>query len=215
MTDQWTDQLSAYLDGELGAEDTARLEAHLTTCAECREVLADLRRITSSAGGYLGAPPSRDLWPAIQTEIDRSRVVPLSRRIGPARFGLRELLAAGLVMAMAGAGGAWYLARRADRGPAPVVAATPAAESDFLSAAYDSAAAELSETVRANRGRLDTATVRVLEQSIRTIDQAVAEARAAIQRDSANAYLNEQIAANLKRKLNLLKAATRAIHSET
>jgi hypothetical protein len=85
----------------------------------------------------------------------------------------------------------------------------------FASAAYDSASTELTRTLDANRGRLDTATVRVLEQSIRTIDQAVAEARAAIQRDTANAYLNGQIAANLRKKINLLKAATRAIHSET
>ena len=29
MTDKWTEQLSAYLDGELDSADRAKLEAHL------------------------------------------------------------------------------------------------------------------------------------------------------------------------------------------
>jgi len=120
------------------------------------------------------------------------------------------------VMAAAGAGGAWLMAHRST---VPVTAAAPPVPATegvvFASAAYDSALAEMSQTLRENRGRLDTATVRVLEQSIRTIDQAVMEARAAIQRDSANGYLNQQIAANLRKKLNLLRVATRAINSET
>jgi anti-sigma factor RsiW len=37
------DLLSAYLDGELDVEDSARLDAHIPSCAECRSTLDALR----------------------------------------------------------------------------------------------------------------------------------------------------------------------------
>lgn len=39
------DRLSAYLDGELVAEDAARVERHLESCPSCRAELAGLRRV--------------------------------------------------------------------------------------------------------------------------------------------------------------------------
>jgi hypothetical protein len=57
--------------------------------------------------------------------------------------------------------------------------------------------------------------VRTIEQSLQKIDAAIAEARLAIQRDPANAYLSRQIAANMRRKLDLLRAATNAIVART
>jgi len=57
--------------------------------------------------------------------------------------------------------------------------------------------------------------VRTIEQSLARIDQAILEARNAIQRDPANAYLSRQIAANMRRKLNLLRVATQAIAART
>jgi anti-sigma factor RsiW len=45
MTDQWTDRLSEYLDGDLAEHEEAALAAHLDTCAACSETLAGLRRV--------------------------------------------------------------------------------------------------------------------------------------------------------------------------
>lgn len=212
MHAEWTDLMSAHLDGHLDLAASRRLEAHLRVCAECEAVLADLRRLVAAAPNYQGDAPAADLWPAIQRQLGPGKVLAFPRRAA-ARFGLRALMAAGLVMAAAGAGGSWYWTHR---GPGPVVAQeTPVPGLSLTSSAYDSALTELGQTLESRRGQLDTATVRVLEQSIRTIDHAVAEARAAIQRDTANGYLNEQIAGNLRKKLNLLKAATRATNSTT
>jgi len=36
-------ELSAYIDGELGARETAAVKSHLTGCAECRRELEELR----------------------------------------------------------------------------------------------------------------------------------------------------------------------------
>src|SRR5579864_1309069 len=41
------EELMAYLDGELAANEAARVAAHLTDCAECRQLEADLRSVSA------------------------------------------------------------------------------------------------------------------------------------------------------------------------
>ena len=72
---------------------------------------------------------------------------------------------------------------------------------------YDAAVADLERVLAEGRGRLDTATVRVLEQNLRVIDQAIEQARRAVAADSANAYLNSHLAETMRRKLDLLRQA--------
>ncbi|HWK16615.1 MAG TPA: zf-HC2 domain-containing protein [Solirubrobacteraceae bacterium] len=43
-----TTQMSPYLDGELGVTRTSRMERHVKECAECRALLAGLRRMLSA-----------------------------------------------------------------------------------------------------------------------------------------------------------------------
>ncbi len=219
MSDQWTDQLSAYLDGELDPIVAAQVEAHLAACRECQAVLIDLRLIVAAAPAYRGTEPGRDSWPAIRAAIEADRMVtfPATARPAPG-FRWRHLVAAGLVMAAAGLAGGWYWfggQREVVQQAAVSQPGAGALAGGLTSAAYDSAVAELQRVLATNRGRLDTATVRSVEQSLALIDRAIGEARAAIQRDTANEYLNGQIAANLKKKLSVLRLATRAMDSET
>jgi len=86
--------------------------------------------------------------------------------------------------------------------------ASKAAQAD---SAYDLAVADLQQVLAEGRGRLDTATVRVIEDNLAIIDRAIAEARAAIERDPANAFLKNAMAANMRRKLDLLHRASDAI----
>lgn len=217
--DPFRELLSGYLDGDWDEAIRSRVEAHVADCRECRDLLAELGRIASAAREYQGTPPERDGWPSIRRAIEADRVVPFPRRSRPSRsLGWRHVMAAGLVMAAAGLGGGWYWFGRGGDEVARVVVSEPTVGAlvvGLTSAAYDTAVAELQRTLTANRGRLDTATVRSVEQSLAAIDRAIAEARAAIQRDTANGYLNGQIAANLRRKLSLLRLATRAIASES
>jgi anti-sigma factor RsiW len=41
-------QMSPYLDGELGVMRSTRMERHVRECAECRALLAGLRRMLSA-----------------------------------------------------------------------------------------------------------------------------------------------------------------------
>jgi hypothetical protein len=72
---------------------------------------------------------------------------------------------------------------------------------------YDAAVADLERILQDGRGRLDSTTVRVLEQNLAVIDAAMAQARRAVAADSANLYLNSHLAETMRRKLVLLRQA--------
>lgn len=213
--------LSPYLDDELDADTRQEVERHLATCLGCREMLRDLNAIVAAAPDFGGAPPGRDLWPEIAAGIDRSREATLPTRAAPRLFTLRQLIAASVLLAAAAGGLGWFAAR-GDRSPPSATLASEVTEAPVASlatrisradSAYGGATADLERVLVEGRGRLDTATVRVIEQSLAVIDQAIAEARAAIAADPANAWLNSQIAANLRRKLDLLRRAAAAIEA--
>lgn len=132
MSDRWTDRLSEYLDGELAADEARELEAHLAACAGCRDVLADLRRIVGGAAALRDREPEAELWTGIEQKIRReppeARVVSLfdaKRERRRVSVSVPQLLAAGLVLALASAGSVWLALRggpQAARGPVTVAA---------------------------------------------------------------------------------------------
>jgi hypothetical protein len=74
--------------------------------------------------------------------------------------------------------------------------------------AYDAAVADLQSVLDQGRDRLDPATVRVLEESLSTIDAAIDDARRALAADPANERLNTYLAGTRQRKLELLREAS-------
>ncbi len=219
MHSEWTGLLSAYLDGELDPREARRLEGHLAECAECRRVRTELEAVIDWAEKFEGRAPAGDPWPSIQAVIDQRRIValPVGRRAGGTGpgFSWRQLVAAGLLMAVVGGGTVWM----ALRGGRPAELAQEVAGSPgtlpVAAAPDDLEIRDLEQLLEAGRAVLDTSTVRVVEESLRLIDAAIAEARAAIQRDSTKAYLNGRIAARMRQKLAILRMAARAIGAET
>jgi hypothetical protein len=69
----------------------------------------------------------------------------------------------------------------------------------------DAAIADLQTALAQNQSRLDTATVRIVRQNLAIIDQAIADARVALQQDPGNAYLNLHLADTMRRKVELLR----------
>jgi anti-sigma factor RsiW len=217
MSDQWTDRLSEYLDGEIEGSERAFLEAHLERCEDCQETLAGLRRVVMRARSVEDRPPATDLWAGIARRIGappRTAVLPLRRRF---TFSLPQLLAAGVALAVLSASGAWMLhpgvqavaVQPAPGAPGDVTVTPVGAPAPAPSAArsYDAAVQDLERVLTAGRGRLDTATVRVLEQNLALIDRAIADARRAVAADSANVYLNTHLAETMRRKVDLLRQA--------
>jgi anti-sigma factor RsiW len=60
--------ISELLDGTLERAKRVELEAHVSSCASCRAVAADLRRIRDAAGNLETLTPP-DVWPAISDRI--------------------------------------------------------------------------------------------------------------------------------------------------
>lgn len=220
MSDPWIDRLSEYLDAELPADQREMLASHLRECAECAATLADLRRVAGRARALTDRDPAADLWPGIAARIgvttpsSGSPVVPLTRRTGRRwSFTIPELVAAGIAL-MVLSGGAVMMIRP---GAAPVAVApapTPPQSVVPVTASqrgrrggYDDAVSDLEQVLAQGRGRLDTATVRVIERNLAVIDTAIAQAQRALAADSGNVYLNSHLAATKRRKLEVLRQA--------
>jgi anti-sigma factor RsiW len=220
MHEEWTDRLSDYLDGELEAADEAAVEAHLRECPECNAVLNDLKRVVARAQALDVRPPERDLWPGVSARIDR--LAP-PRRIS---FTLPQLAAAAAVLIAISGTLAVKLTERQGppavaQGPAPTPESaasqqTPdaaAVDAPFVErvsladAQYDAAVTDLEKALKNGRGRLDKATIDIVEHNLQIIDQAIAQARDALAADPANGYLSGHLVEARRRKLDLLRRA--------
>lgn len=76
-----------------------------------------------------------------------------------------------------------------------------------LEQTYDREIAALRVILTQRGSDLDPKTAAIVENSLSTIDRAIAEARGALQRDPASRFLNEQLTKALEKKLELLRTA--------
>lgn len=79
---------------------------------------------------------------------------------------------------------------------------TPASPSDI---AYGDEIARLQNVITERRRELDPATVTVIEQSLKIIDAAVRQSRAALARDPKSGFLTDQLNHALDKKIELLR----------
>lgn len=95
----------------------------------------------------------------------------------------------------------------------PVMPASADVErANFADAQYDEAVADLERILADLRDELNPQTVMVIERNLASIDRAIREARAALDADPANTFLNSHLADARRKKLDLLRRAT-MIHS--
>jgi Putative zinc-finger len=212
MTHPLPEQLSLYLDGELAATEVSALEAHLAECRECAALLTELRRVVARAQALEDRPPRADLWPGVAAAIGAS---PAPRR--GIFFSVPQLLAAGIVLMLLTGGAVAGLLRISAGRPGPgnrgaeVATGTSGqvvAVSTSPERGYEAAIRELRAELDAGRGRLDSTTVRVVEDKLRLVDRAILEAERAVAADPANSYLTGHLTQTRMRKLDLLRRAT-------
>lgn len=252
--------LPDYLEETLDEATRKRLRQHVSSCARCASLIAELEAIPVDSASLPELKPSRDLWQGIAERIE-TPVISLGsddlvfshRR--PAW--LLGVIAAGLVLATAGI--THVLTRRsletqivaADPremsrgipGPLPVErlpvmpaesraapaapqtsVPTPAANSAPVAPRlrpatvrlvartpaeleYDREITRLRAVLRQRRAQLDPETVKVIETSLRVIDEAIAQSRAALATDPASAFLRDRLDNSLEKKVDLLRTA--------
>ncbi len=222
MTDAWTNKLSDYLDDELSSSERRALEAHLATCAACSRTLDELRRVVARAGALEDRPPTKDLWSGVARRIGvtvPSTEIDLTERREQRRrrfaFTVPQLAAAAVVLVTASSAGVWSLMQNGSRPsaitPQPTPDGQPTAQSaswvDSTQRSFDASVTQLRAALETGRDRLDTATVRILEDNLRIIDSAIAQARTALAADPGSAYLSQHLAQTMRKKLELLQRA--------
>jgi hypothetical protein len=212
MTHPLPERLSDYLDGDIGAADQQAIAEHLEGCAECAALLTDLRRVVARAQALEDRPPRADLWPGVAAAIGATP--PARRRIV---FSVPQLLAAGVALMLMTAAGVGFAMRRT-ASTAPLVAAagdttaSPSlvhpAEAGVEGRSYDATIRELQGQLAAGRGRLDSVTLRIVDEKLKLVDRAIVEAERALTADPANAYLTGHLTQTRLRKLDLLRRVT-------
>jgi hypothetical protein len=158
--------------------------------------------------------PARDLWAGIQSRITEQP----ARKTSGVTFTLPQLaMAASLLIAVA-SGVTWFVAHPPTATPKEqVIQAYGVPEDDnggkiiqanFADAQYNAAVSDLEKILLEERDRLDPRTVLIIERNLKAIDDAITEARTALDNDPANAFLNSHLADARQRKLDLLRHAT-------
>ena len=158
--------------------------------------------------------PTRDLWAGISTRVGSTQLT-TARSI---TFSLPQLaMAASLLIAVA-SGLTWMASRppvAVSNGPVIQAYGLPddqtggqVVQANFADTQFNAAVSDLESILRENRQRLDPRTVLVIERNLKAIDDAIQEARMALNNDPANPYLNSHLADARRRKLDLLRHAT-------
>jgi len=226
--------LSAWFEGDLEPAERHAVDAHLRECLRCASLVRDIEAIRRDAARLPVIEPSRDLWAGIAASIE-TPVVDLKSRAERAPVRRTWQLAAAAVVLMAASSGLTYvLTTSEERGatsdqqtastavatdsnatsaPPRVVTPRPSTGGGLLVRAepmapevmYGQEITRLRAILDERRGSLDTATVAAVEKSLKAIDLAIADARAALAGDASSRFLNDQLNRALEKKLGVLR----------
>ncbi len=227
--------LSAWFEGDLADAERRAVDGHLRECLRCASLVRDIESISREAAKLPAMAPSRDLWAGIAAGIETPVVYLKSRATrAPAPRAWRMAAAAVVLMAVS-SGVTYVLATSDQRSaiatdiafdggsaPTPVAATTPgvvtprpasgsgsavliSGEPSGPEVMYAQEITRLRTILDQRRADLDTATVSAVEKSLKAIDQAITDARAALVGDASSLFLNEQLNRSLEKKLGVLR----------
>ncbi len=208
------------VDGALGPEAQRTLEAHLEICPRCRVLRADLETIHQAAAGLGRVVPSAGHWERVAAQLPPHQAArrglvsstPDARMALPA-WGWLAAAAALLVVTTASVllwlpGGDVPPPRTSDLAASAVE--PPSIESvevelELATAHYEKAIAGLEAIIETETAALDPQVSAALEQDLMTIDEAIAESRAALRGEPGNRVARDSLFAALHRKVSLLE----------
>jgi hypothetical protein len=211
--------LDDYVTGELTEDARAPVAEHIAGCELCSAEVESLTEILARASDLPKAiDPPPLAWSHIRQVIEHDAHA--IARAQPARIWWRPFAAAAavIVIAVASSSVTYLYATREGR-PRPesdsasaraAPGETPASLAAFTIEEnnYMRTASTLKELLDSQRDLLAPETVAQLNASLRTIDEAILEARNALARDPANKMLVEMLSANYRQKVDLLRRTT-------
>jgi predicted anti-sigma-YlaC factor YlaD len=211
MTHPTYEDLNDFVDEQLSADAMATLRAHLAECAECTAMVAQLRELRSAARALprsVTAPP--EVWDVVRAATIDNAKAQRKRVLWQLRY---QLAAAAVVLLGVASSLTWWVA--STRQPVTVVRTVPAPTAPHtnlvayraVEADYRKAAGALMTLLEQRRSTMDTAVVRSVEENLRTMDDAIRKARAALLSDPGNQDVASILAATHESKLRMLRRA--------
>jgi hypothetical protein len=234
--DDYEELLPRHLENELSTDELDRVERHLATCRRCWALRDELIDLARAAAELPTMTPARDLWTGIAERIETPVIaLDTGEHAIPQRPRRRSYrlaaAAAALVIGTAattfGVVRGIYQRDSAIAAGAEVTDISPVSDpasypvygggqtgillvTDQLGsadAAYAREIAELRSALERRRPRLDSATVAILERNLAIIDSAIAQSKAALEKNPNSAMLSRQLDRALGRKVEVLRSA--------
>jgi anti-sigma factor RsiW len=196
--------LDDYVDDALPAAERATVDAHLTACAECRDLVAGLRSVIAAVSALEAVEPPRAAWARIERTIRSENTGTHAPRWPWLAAAAVLLLAtfAGLKLA-----GVWQQPPAAGLTASAPAPDAQAIEAELLQAEqhYQKAITGLERIASAEKGSLDPQTASTLEKNLAVVDQAISESRAALKAQPGNEPAQQSLLENFKTKVALLQ----------
>jgi anti-sigma-K factor RskA len=216
--------LDDYITGDLPEDARDLVAEHIAGCEICRAEVESLNRILARAADLpKSIDPPAEAWLNIRSAIERDKKAVTAHEGRSPGFWQRPYLlaaAAVLVAVLSSAGTALYMSSRSTDGTTSRVAAANATSgtgSATLAAFtieennYLRNVAVLQDLLDRDEALLAPQTVAQLKSSLRTIDEAILEARNALARDPANKMLIEMLSGTYRQKVDLLRRTTEMV----
>jgi anti-sigma factor ChrR (cupin superfamily) len=218
--------LNDYVDGSLGAAERSGVDQHLAGCAECRQLVEDLRDLLRAAGELeLREPPVR-AWGRLERAIrieeqrpDRGLVardvVTGAAKAGPYRAYATWLAVAAALILATMVGLRYAPTRHVDAPPTTTGAGAPISANDAAQSVeselrqaethYEKAIKGLEVIANSEQSELDPRTAATLQKNLAVIDQAISESRAAVRAQPASEPAQQSLIEGFKTKIGLLQ----------
>lgn len=206
-------------DGSLPAGRARELQGHLGGCEACAEDVARLRLVIQrSSEPVTSGSPLAELWPAIRSRIEGSKVVPLASSATaprPRPFTLRLAGAAGIGVAAAIAAVVWLRPLRHTVVPGGSLESSRDSTQALILVSdsvrsYQDEARVLLDRLELQRAMIRPEAMASIERDLGVIDQAIGELELAIERDPRNPALRQLLASSYRQKVEVLKRAGNA-----
>jgi anti-sigma factor RsiW len=68
----------ALMDGETAPLDRAEIDVHILTCRRCASEIERLHSLAERLAAFKRAAVTADVWPAIEAQLERPAVIPVS-----------------------------------------------------------------------------------------------------------------------------------------
>jgi anti-sigma-K factor RskA len=208
--------LDDYVTGELTEDARGPVADHIAACAICSAEVESLKEILARAADLpKSIEPPLEAWPNIRAAIERDKEAVATRHGRSEDIWRRPyVLAAALVLAVvlsSGGTALYFNSRSADSSRAAASntgnSATPATLVAFTieENTYLRNVAVLQDILDQQEASLAPETVAQLKASLRTIDEAILEARIALARDPANKMLIDMLSGTYRQKMDLMR----------